>query len=306
MKRTLLAAGLMLMPLMTHAQQVLDCSSGNCKYVNPTQATSHAQSSATATAKTTSRSTANSGVAQGNTINAPVTTSSRATGGQGGSSNVVVVNKVSSGSGSYSGGGGFRHGGSAGDPSGGSTPAGDPPAATDPASQLGSPNLPLTENIGGTQTIRNVPEIVAPNISGGNPCLVGVSGGGAGPGIGITLGFGYSDKGCDRRNNAALLSNIGMKDAAVALMCQDDSVRRALAESGHPCAEDRPVAAVAPASTAAVDPAVIRREQQIPAPAPAPTTIVMAPTTASAGSIKPAWCDTTGPSEIRFHPECAK
>lgn len=301
MKRTLLAAGLMLMPLTTYAQQVLDCSTGNCKYVDPTSAASHATSKATATANSRSQSTAQSGVATGNTINAPVTTTSQATGGQGGSSSVVVVNRVSSG---Y-GGGGFRHrasSGGASDPSsGGSTPAGDPPAATDPGPALGSAQNPLTENVGGTTTIRNVPEIVAPNISGGNPCLVGVSGGGAGPGIGITLGFGYSDKGCDRRNNAALLSNMGLKDTAAELMCDDDHVREAMLRSGHPCQADRVMAQ----PVAQVDPAIIRHKQAgvapVPAPVPPPITIVP---TAVAGGVKPAWCDTTGPSEIKFHPEC--
>ena len=174
--------------------------------------------------------------------------SSRATGG---TASVTVINAV------RSGGGGIRRAAS----SGASDPPAPAPVPTDPGPALGSAANPLTENIGGTTVVKNVPEIVAPNISGGNPCLVGVSGGGAGPGIGITLGIGYSDRGCERRNSAALLNNIGEKAAAVELMCDDDRVRAALARAGQPCEADRQRAlAAAPrtASTAGVDPAVIR------------------------------------------------
>ena len=110
----------------------------------------------------------------------------------------------------------------------GTSASSDPPASTN-GLPLGSPGNPYTTQVnnGGTQTIRNTPEIVAPNISGGNPCLVGISAGGSGPGFGLTFGIGYADKGCERRNSAALLNNIGERTAAVALMCQDESVARA-------------------------------------------------------------------------------
>lgn len=191
-----------------------------------------------------------------------------------------------------------RGNGSSGDPSGGAT---DPSAPTDPASQLGSPGLPLTETINGTQTLRNTPEIVAPNISGGNPCLVGISGGGAGPGIGITFGVGYSDRGCERRNEAALLSNIGERDVAVELMCDDGNVRAAMARTGHPCAADR---ATAQPVASSVDPAVIRREQAAgvqPIPPVAQLATVASP---PAKPPRPDWCYTASKQELRSHPQC--
>jgi hypothetical protein len=201
------------------------------------------------------------------------------------SSNSVRVVNVTGYSGGSGGGTNGANGANAVDPAG--PPGTNGTNATDPPA-LGSAGNPLTENIGGTQTLRNTPEIIAPNISGGNPCLVGISGGGAGPGIGITLGIGYSDKGCERRNSAALLSNIGEKAVAIELMCDDQNVREAMLRSGHPCAADRP--AVAATVSQQVDPAVVRRQQDaavIPAKPP-----------------RPDWCQTASPAELRTHPAC--
>jgi hypothetical protein len=251
------------------------------------------------------------GAIAGTQVNAPVTsrsgaaatsTSGSTSSAQSGSSRVRVGGQTSTSSQSvrvvnvtpgYSGGGGGGTNGTNGtnatDPAGANGTNGansaDPPA-------LGSAGNPLTENIGGTQTIRNTPEIVAPNISGGNPCLVGISGGGAGPGIGITFGVGYSDRGCERRNSAALLSNIGERDVAIELMCDDQNVREAMARSGHPCAADRAVAA----PVAAVDPAVIRRQQDAAQPA--------AQLAAASKPARPDWCGTSSPAELRAHREC--
>jgi hypothetical protein len=141
-----------------------------------------------------------------------------------------------------------------------------------------------------------VPEIIAPNISGGNPCLVGAAGGVAVAGFGATFGGGWEDKGCERRNSAALLNNIGEKAVAVALMCQDDNVRRAFIEAGQPCLADRPpavVSTVAGPRTSQIDPAVIRRQE------PQPNVVAVATKPA-----RPDWCWTSSPQELRSHPEC--
>jgi hypothetical protein len=193
------------------------------------------------------------------------------------------------------------------------TSAADPPA-------LGSAANPLTENIGGTQTIRNVPEIVAPNISGGNPCLTGFSGGGAGPGIGVTVGIGWEDKDCARRANAALLNNLGQHAAAIALLCQNDAVARALAATGSPCtasarSDGTPYVvsnAPSPATTVAADPppivqahavdaAVIRRQQEV-AVAPTPLPAAYTPPKLA----RPDYCYTATVSELKRHPECTQ
>jgi hypothetical protein len=171
----------------------------------------------------------------------------------------------------------INQGTAAGDPSG---TAGDP---------SGDPTSTQNFNYSGGYTLRNVPEIVAPNISGGNPCLVGASGGLAVAGFGMTLGGGWEDKGCERRNSAALLNNIGQQAVAVALMCQDASVALAFATAGKPC-PGTPVATVAGPATAQVDPAVIRR-QQLAIAAPPP-------------HVRPDWCYTASAAELRSHPVC--
>jgi hypothetical protein len=232
----------------------------------------------------TSRSGASSTSGSQSTSSSQSGTSRVRVGGQTSSQSVRVVN-VTPG---YGGGGTNGTNGANGtDPAGAPGTNGTNGANSADPPALGSAGNPLTENIGGTTTLRNTPEIIAPNISGGNPCLVGISGGGAGPGIGITLGIGYADRGCERRNSAALLSNMGQKDVAVELMCDDQAVREAMARTGHPCAADRAVAT--PVATTQIDPAVVRRQQVAAAPPP---------------PARPDWCDTSSPAELRAHREC--
>jgi hypothetical protein len=58
-------------------------------------------------------------------------------------------------------------------------------------------------NYSGGYSVHNVPEVIAPNIVGGNPCAVGASGGLAVSGFGITGGGTWADKQCERRQQAA-------------------------------------------------------------------------------------------------------
>lgn len=241
------------------------------------------------------------GAIAGTQVNAPIsststggTASSTSAGGTGGASDVTVINKLTQ-SGGRVVNGSWHPNQSPGNSSGAAnTAASDPPGPV-----LGSQQNPLTENLGGTQTLRNVPEIIAPNISGGNPCLVGISGGGAGPGIGVTIGIGYSDKGCERRNDAAILNNMGNKAAAVEVLCEDQMVRSAMVRAGTPCQEDRPVARVAAIQPqGGIDPAIVRRQQAIPEVAAYPANYE------PPKPQRPDWCDTASPAELRTHPQC--
>jgi hypothetical protein len=108
----------------------------------------------------------------------------------------------------------------------------------------------------GGYSVQNVPEVIPPSINGGNPCAVGASGGLSVSGFGIAGGATWADKQCERRQQAALLYNIGRTNAAVELMCQDDNVRAALRVSGEPCTADRVAATPAPAGAVAPLPAV--------------------------------------------------
>ena len=71
--------------------------------------------------------------------------------------------------------------------------------------------------------------------NGMETCLQG-SGGSIQTGlIGITKGSYQADVDCNRRRDSKLLSDLGMKVAAIALMCSDEKVWRSLFISGTPC-----------------------------------------------------------------------
>ena len=110
---------------------------------------------------------------------------------------------------------------------------------------------------GGSYTVRNTPEVIPPGIVGGNACAVGASGGLSMAGFGIAGGATWADKACERRQQAALLFNMGEQKIAVELMCQDDNVRSAMRLGGKPCSTDvaaaqAPAAAASPTTQVAV------------------------------------------------------
>jgi hypothetical protein len=132
---------------------------------------------------------------------------------------------------------------------------------------------------GGSYTVRNTPEVIAPSVLGGNPCAVGASGGIALPGFGLALGGTWADRACERRQQAALLFNMGEQKVAIELMCQDDNVRSAMKTSGKACVTHVPIAQ-APAST-----------QATMAPAPAGVMVAAIP-----AAPRPSWCAIAAPS----------
>jgi hypothetical protein len=91
---------------------------------------------------------------------------------------------------------------------------------------------------GGGYTVRNTPDLQPPNVLGGNPCAIGASAGVSMAGFGIAGGATWADRQCERRQQAALLYNMGEQKVAVELMCQDDNVRAAMRVSGKPCSAD--------------------------------------------------------------------
>lgn len=102
---------------------------------------------------------------------------------------------------------------------------------------------------GGTQRIETTPDVNAPMISGGNPCVVGMSAGISVTGFGLSGGSMYQDKECELRQQAALLANMGLRSEAVAILCQNDAkMQKALATTGR-CRVASP-AAPAPVATA--------------------------------------------------------
>jgi len=151
-----------------------------------------------------------------------------------------------------------------------------------------------TSNI--NQTLRNVPELVAPSVNGGaNGCAVGVSGGVAVAGFGITTGAGWSDPDCERRQLAALTFNMNEHDLAQEILCDSKEVRAARLRMGKPCLVDQAPQVVATTETQRIDPAILRRQQDTLASQQPMSNVV---------AKKPDWCETSSPEELRKHKEC--
>src|SRR5215218_8918587 len=82
------------------------------------------------------------------------------------------------------------------------------------------------------QTVKNVPSIVAPGLAaaGLETCLRSVSGGGAFVGTGFSFGTTIPDPGCAARLDARTLWSMGLKKAAVARLCLNGEIYRAMPE----------------------------------------------------------------------------
>src|SRR6185312_7964748 len=82
------------------------------------------------------------------------------------------------------------------------------------------------------QTVKSVPGIVAPGLAaaGLETCLGSVSGGGAFVGTGFSFGSTIPDPGCAARLDARTLWSMGLKKAAVARLCLNPEIYRAMPE----------------------------------------------------------------------------
>ncbi|MCE9567639.1 MAG: hypothetical protein K8U57_37030 [Planctomycetes bacterium] len=76
----------------------------------------------------------------------------------------------------------------------------------------------------------------APLVASEDTCTGSSSAGAQGIGFGVSLGSTWTDGDCVRRKDARELHNMGYKDAAISLMCQNEHVRAAMATAGTPCA----------------------------------------------------------------------
>ena len=92
-----------------------------------------------------------------------------------------------------------------------------------------------------TQEIKSPPaSAIAPSLqSGGNDtCTIAATGAVQTQILGISGGTHIRDMNCERIKNSKQLYNMGMKVAAVALMCQDPKVFDAMMMAGTPCPYD--------------------------------------------------------------------
>ena len=116
--------------------------------------------------------------------------------------------------------------------------------AADPIVTNSTSNSTVTTNTDSKSTVRtNPPSAISPSINASNSdlCMVGVSGAVQTQILGISTGQAYSDENCMRLKNAKVLYDMGMKVAAVALMCQTRSVFDAMKFAGTPCPINNPV-----------------------------------------------------------------
>jgi hypothetical protein len=91
----------------------------------------------------------------------------------------------------------------------------------------------------GSQTIKNVPNVTGiPLTSSNDACMGSTSGSVSAPGIGIGFGTTWTDENCKRLKNSRELWNMGMKAAALALLCRDPEIKAALEVTDHQCPND--------------------------------------------------------------------
>lgn len=79
-----------------------------------------------------------------------------------------------------------------------------------------------------SEAVANLPPAIAPNVYPTAPCIVSNSGAGTGLKFGLSIGISHKDDDCTRRETARTLQALGETQGAVALMCQDANVYRAM------------------------------------------------------------------------------
>ncbi|MDR3536093.1 MAG: hypothetical protein P4L71_06300 [Acetobacteraceae bacterium] len=158
-------------------------------------------------------------------------------------------------------------------------------------------------NYSGSYTVRNTPEVIAPNVVGGNPCAVGASGGLALPGFGFSAGTTWADKACELRQKVALMFNMGEQAIAREMLCQDDEgVRAAMQRLGKPCGVD--MRAVSETRTPQVAQAQAPAPPQPAPPVSIPASMQVAAAAAPAAKVvqvaatepRPEWCGRASPA----------
>jgi hypothetical protein len=120
----------------------------------------------------------------------------------------------------------------------------------------------------GSQTVKNVPSVSGPPLTSSNDtCMGSGSGSVNGPGFGVSIGKTYTDANCVMLKNSRELWNMGMKAAAMALMCTDANNRDALELTSFTCPQterDRKAAQARAASNEPTDP-IVRARLGLPA-----------------------------------------
>jgi len=95
-----------------------------------------------------------------------------------------------------------------------------------------------TNNSSNTKTAVNPSNAPAMSVYGQDSCVIPLAAGITVIGFSGTFGSYYADPNCERRKSVAVLSKLGMKVAAISLMCQDENVWQSMMNAGTPCPVD--------------------------------------------------------------------
>tara|TARA_B110000977_G_scaffold140390_1_gene178208 strand:- start:3210 stop:3776 length:567 start_codon:yes stop_codon:yes gene_type:complete len=101
-------------------------------------------------------------------------------------------------------------------------------------------NITTSGNMNTTIT-QPPPSAISPQFSAGTNndlCTIGVSGAVQTQILGISAGGTFTEENCQRLKNSKVLYDMGMKVAAVSVMCQDKDVFDAMMMAGTPCPYD--------------------------------------------------------------------
>ena len=112
----------------------------------------------------------------------------------------------------------------------------------------------ITTNGKTETTLKSPPaSAISPTINTSNSdlCTFGVAGAVQTQILGISTGTQFTDENCERLKNSKTLYDMGMKVAAVSLMCQDERVFKAMMNAGTPCPYDGLIGEEAKAAWAA-------------------------------------------------------
>ena len=90
------------------------------------------------------------------------------------------------------------------------------------------------------KVVQPPPTAIAPAMMsmGSDLCVTGISGGAQTQILGMSFGATMRDMNCERLKLSKTLYDMGMKVAAVAIMCQDERVFTAMMNAGTPCPVD--------------------------------------------------------------------
>tara|TARA_R100000234_G_scaffold6865_1_gene4571 strand:- start:11264 stop:11884 length:621 start_codon:yes stop_codon:yes gene_type:complete len=95
-----------------------------------------------------------------------------------------------------------------------------------------------TNNSTNTKTAVNPASAPAMSVYGQDSCVIPLAAGVTIIGFSGSFGSYHLDEMCERRKKAKVLNALGMKVAAISLMCQDENIWQAMMDAGTPCPID--------------------------------------------------------------------